>query len=459
MGSSPPPPPPAPDPFATAQANSQANKTTSIGNVLMGNANETSPTGSVTYTRGADQTWTDETGLHSVPSFSRSVTLSPEQQQLYNQQTALGSQMNSIAGQQLNKIGGILSTSVDPNGLPAAQNSIPGGAPAIGLAPNAPTLQHSFDAGGNVQQNIAGSQDFSADRQRVEDALYSRLNPQLDRDRTSLETKLVNQGLQRGTEAFTNAMDEANRQANDARMGVVAQGGAEQSRLAGLDLAAGTFHNSAQQQQFNENQGLANFGNQAAQNDYSNQLGNAQFNNAAREQNFQNQQTVATFANTARERALQEQLALRNQPLNEISTLMHGGAVSMPQFTPFQASPQPPSTLSQDVYQSAAINSANWRQQAAATAQDNAGLYGLGGSILGLGAKMLPFSDRRVKANIERIGTRAGLPWYSFTYLGDNDNAPQQGFMADEVEKVCPAAVYDIGGIKAVDYALVLGAA
>ena len=39
-----------------------------------------------------------------------------------------------------------------------------------------------------------------------------------------------------------------------------------------------------------------------------------------------------------------------------------------------------------------------------------------------------------------------------FIYKGDN--ITRIGFMADEVEKVHPDAVFDVGGIKAVDYAL-----
>jgi hypothetical protein len=42
------------------------------------------------------------------------------------------------------------------------------------------------------------------------------------------------------------------------------------------------------------------------------------------------------IAGTARERALQEQMAIRNQPINEIGALMSGGQVSMPQFTQFR---------------------------------------------------------------------------------------------------------------------------
>ena len=44
--------------------------------------------------------------------------------------------------------------------------------------------------------------------QRVEQAMFQRLNPQLTLSREAEENQLVNQGFQRGTDAFRNAMDQ-----------------------------------------------------------------------------------------------------------------------------------------------------------------------------------------------------------------------------------------------------------
>ncbi len=67
-------------------------------------------------------------------------------------------------------------------------------------------------------------------RARVEDALFNRINPSLERDRAGLESRLRNQGLTPGGEAWQNAMGDFGRQTNDARLAVTAAGGAEQSR-------------------------------------------------------------------------------------------------------------------------------------------------------------------------------------------------------------------------------------
>ncbi|HKY19581.1 MAG TPA: tail fiber domain-containing protein [Vicinamibacterales bacterium] len=58
-------------------------------------------------------------------------------------------------------------------------------------------------------------------------------------------------------------------------------------------------------------------------------------------------------------------------------------------------------------------------------------------NALSLGGLALAFSDRRLKSNIKRIGTKHGLPWYSYDIFGK----PSEGVMADEAMKVRPGAV------------------
>lgn len=59
------------------------------------------------------------------------------------------------------------------------------------------------------------------------------------------------------------------------------------------------------------------------------------------------------------------------------------------------------------------------------------------------------FSDRRLKTNVERVGThRLGIGVYTYDIFGQR----QIGVMADEVEKVMPDAVGEVGGFKTVNY-------
>jgi hypothetical protein len=60
-------------------------------------------------------------------------------------------------------------------------------------------------------------------------------------------------------------------------------------------------------------------------------------------------------------------------------------------------------------------------------------------------------SDRRMKENIREIGDLHGvLPIYEFNYVGQE--CARVGLMAQDVEKVAPAAVIDFGRFKAVNY-------
>ncbi|HYH17889.1 MAG TPA: tail fiber domain-containing protein [Azospirillum sp.] len=82
------------------------------------------------------------------------------------------------------------------------------------------------------------------------------------------------------------------------------------------------------------------------------------------------------------------------------------------------------------------------------------------GQLLGsaMMAAAVAFSDRRLKTDITPAGTGShDLPVYRFRYLWDAADAPlRTGFMADEVERVMPDAVFEVSGFKAVDYGMVL---
>ena len=84
------------------------------------------------------------------------------------------------------------------------------------------------DAGG-ITRDYGPADNFSADRGRVEEALYGRINPQLARDRQALETRLQDQGIRYGSQAYNQAMDDWNRQSTDARLAVTQQAGRSSS--------------------------------------------------------------------------------------------------------------------------------------------------------------------------------------------------------------------------------------
>ena len=149
----------------------------------------------------------------------------------------------------------------------------------------------------------------------------------------------------------------------------------------------------------------------------------------------------------ARQQGVNEALMQRTQPLAEFNAIRTG---AMPQMPTFMGVPQ----TQQAGTNIAGIYSDNYNQQMAAynaqQASDNAfmgGLMGLGGT---LGAAWLR-SDRRLKRNIQRIGSLAsGLPLYAYRYLWSD--APQIGVMAQEARELFPDAVREFDGFLAVDY-------
>lgn len=413
---------------------------------------------------------------------------------LNGQRQASGAPPDPTLGvqRQIGATGGNIKYTVDPTSGQIKYD--PGYEGVQGLMGQAGSIQKSLNLSGLTA--LPGADNFSADRQKVEDALYgrntSRLDPQWRQQQNDLAVRLANQGVTVGSEAWQREMDAFGRAKNDAystaRNDAILAGGTEQSRLFGNALAArqqgynevlgsGTFannaqnqafgqlttdrnrytseldrllqaNNSAQQQEYIQNLTNAQFSNSAQAQDFGQQATRATFNNSAQAQGYNQALTTANFGNTQRDAALNERSTLRMAPLNELRGLMGMGSVQAPQFgqvaTPQMAAPD---------LMGATYNSYNGQMNAANAAAANSasmfnGIMGLAGSV---GGAALMMSDRRVKRDIQRVGTAFnGLPLYSFQYIWGGP--VQVGVMAQDVEQINPAAVVDVGGIKAVDY-------
>lgn len=142
-------------------------------------------------------------------------------------------------------------------------------------------------------------------------------------------------------------------------------------------------------------------------------------------------------------------LQARNQLVNEAMGLAGRG---QPQTAQTPQSPalnvQPP-----DV-QGAIQNQYNAQQQQYNQQQQQGqsmtnGLFSLGSAALGGW-----LSDHRLKTAIKRLGrTAGGLPLYQFRYKAGGP--AQIGVMAQDVERVLPAAVIERDGWKTVDYRMI----
>jgi hypothetical protein len=171
--------------------------------------------------------------------------------------------------------------------------------------------------------------------------------------------------------------------------------------------------------------------------------------NAAQQQAYQQSMAQAAFRNTAAQQALAQQAAIRSIPVNEISALLSGGQVNIPQFQGYSGVSVAPAPIFQGGQAQDASAMQRYGIAANQAASNASGLFGLAGQI---GSAALLASDRRLKSNIVRIGTHPlGVGIYEYDIFGQR----QRGVMAQELEKVLPEAVVEHpAGFKMVNYAL-----
>jgi hypothetical protein len=157
--------PKAPDPAKTAAAQTESNKATAVTQYGLNATNQVTPYGNLNYTQSGS--WSDGT-----PHFTATQTLSPEQKQLYDQQTQLGSKLNNLAIGQTDRLSGVLSSPVDLSN--------------------------------------------EATESRLMELGRSRLDPIIDQRKKSTEAELLNKGIRPGTEAYKRANTAVDQQTNDA---------------------------------------------------------------------------------------------------------------------------------------------------------------------------------------------------------------------------------------------------
>jgi hypothetical protein len=323
-------PPTPPSPTATAGAQTANNVSTALANTFLNNTNQTTPQGSLRYDQTDTYTFNDpNTGAqYNIPRFTATQTLSPEEQKIFEQSEAAKYNLANLANSQSGRLGSLLGTNMSLGGAPGAGD------------PNSLNL-------GTAVRSFGDDEDYNRARSHVEDALFQRLQPQLQRDANSLEQRLADQGIRYGSPAYNAAYQPYNQRVNDARLAVTQAGAAEQQQAFG----------------------------QAAQ--------RAMFGNAGLAQQVAQQQQYLNAQNLARQNYLTEQYALRNQPINEITALLSGGQVSRPDFRSTPTNTIPTTDAAGLINQNFAQQFGNYQQQSNNTNQLLGGLFGLAGNLYG----------------------------------------------------------------------------
>ena len=170
--------PATPDYTGAAQATAAGNKDAAISAAESNRVNQYTPYGNLTY----NQYGTSATGN---PLWSATQTLSPAEQQKLDANNGLSQSLLNTAQHGVGQVDQLLSnTGLNESKL--AQPSIQG--------------------------------------QAVQDAIMSRLRPELDRQQAGLDTQLANQGIMRDSEAYNNAQQRQSQNANDLMTQAALQG-------------------------------------------------------------------------------------------------------------------------------------------------------------------------------------------------------------------------------------------
>lgn len=167
-----PTPPTPPDPTATATTQGNMNTNTAITSQLLNMTDQVTPNGSLTYSQNGSSTFTGADGKqYTVPKFTATQTLTPDQQHLLDLQNQTKTNLGTIGVNQSQKIGDLLGTNIN------LDTATEGKIDALGAA---------------------------------------RLDPQFARNEDALRTRLANQGIQPGSPAWNAEMTQFSQGKNDA---------------------------------------------------------------------------------------------------------------------------------------------------------------------------------------------------------------------------------------------------
>ena len=399
--------PAAPDPKATAAAQYGLNHQTMMDLANMNRVNQVTPWGTTSWTQsggsapsktwvadspggdigghyetidtpdgGSAQKWVAGGGASSGHyeenpgsdgTWTQSVSLSPDQQKLYDLGSQLKTGSSEMALGMMPAVRSAISRGYDFSGLPSL-SGVGGPQRSLDLS-GLPELKSDLglltdlglqsDLG--LQTDVAGGDANIDNATRVQQALIDRLSPSLKQQQDALETKLANQGITYGSEAWKNAQDDISRQNNDLRLAAVQAGTQEQQRLFNDALQGGQFRNSALEAggAFKNNALLqgGQFRNAAL-------TEGGAFANAARQMALEERLSAGNFANSAQDQAYRQALQGRqqsigeqqlehNQPLQDFAALTGaGGSVSMPQFPSFVPASMQAPDITTPTYQS-----------------------------------------------------------------------------------------------------------
>jgi len=174
--------PKAPDPKETAAASTSTNVGTAIANAYLGNVNQITPDGSLTYSQTGTHQWKDPyTGkTYDVPTFTAEQKLSEQQQAIKNQTDGAELNLAGLANQQSGMLKDYMSKPFEYN--------------------NQDVENWAYDLGSQ------------------------RLDPRMAKEEEALRSRLLNSGVREGSDAWNSEMSRMGQNKNDAYNQLMLQG-------------------------------------------------------------------------------------------------------------------------------------------------------------------------------------------------------------------------------------------
>ena len=282
----------------------------------------------------------------------------------------------------------------------------------------------------------------------------------LQRDRAGIEQRLADQGIRYGSQAYASAMDDYNRQSTDARLAVTAQGGQEQQRMMDMAAQRAGFQNAAQQQAYQQAQGRGASPTRP-RSAIPAEPGPGSFENPAWRSNWRSSNPASTPQQaaaqpihagglSAAQPAAQRDLRADERFAGAAAELAQHATVAdrhhrhrrpdQSEFCPAagQLSDRQPELAAADGRRP---RSRRRRDEAVGRAREK-GHRSDGHGVLGQRVRDVDHDE---------------LPIYEYSYKDDPTGARHIGPMAQDVEKIDPKAVHNIGGRKAIDTSRVMG--
>ena len=383
-------PPDPPDYAGAAQQTAAGDLEIAKYQTLANRPDEYGPEGSRTWQQSPDPNNPD------AIRWTATTTLSPRAQKTYDAQQRMAQGLAGLGEQGINQMQGIFNTPFSIEGQAPTYQGAQGSMPSY-RGPNGqmPGFQGPSGQMPGFQGPEGDMPKYGEHRQNVIDAMMSRVDTDIGRDRGATNSQLIASGIPTGSEAYSREMEQLDRKQTDARQQaeIAAEqmaGMGYQSALAGRGMESqeglNRFNTGMQSRGMESAEGMNNFLTAMQARGMTADEANAAYQAQMQGRMMANQEGMADFTTglDTRRQGIQEALLNRQTPINEMSAFRTGSQVNMPQFQPYgqqQFTGGP--NYSQAATQQGAYDMSGYNAQ---TAQDNAllqGLFSLGSAGIG----------------------------------------------------------------------------